>query len=43
MNFKGFVEVLPYLLKGMAGIFIVTCVLILSIYILNKVAPGKKD
>ena len=43
MNLEGFVQVLPYLGKGMLGIFAVTAVLIVCIYLLNRLAPGKKD
>ena len=43
MNLEGFVQVLPYLGKGMLSIFAVTAVLILCVYLLNRLTPGKKD
>ena len=42
MNFDAFVSTLPIMAKGMAGIFIVTVVIILVMVILTKLAPGKK-
>ncbi len=36
MNFDAFVSTLPIMAKGMAGIFIVTGVIILAMYVLNK-------
>ena len=39
-----FMQTLPMLAKGMVGIFIVTCVIVLSIMGLNKMgASGKED
>ncbi|MEG1742697.1 MAG: hypothetical protein RR246_00855 [Clostridia bacterium] len=37
MNIDLFLKTLPIMAKGMAGIFIVTGIIILTIYILNKV------
>ena len=36
MNIKAFLNVLPVIGKGLAGVFIVTAVIILSMVILNK-------
>lgn len=41
-NVKALLDTLPYMLKGMAGIFIVTGVIILCVYLLGKV-PGEKE
>jgi Na+-transporting methylmalonyl-CoA/oxaloacetate decarboxylase gamma subunit len=41
-NVKALLETLPYMLKGMAGIFIVTCLIILCVYVLGKL-PGSKE
>lgn len=38
---QGLLETLPYMGKGMLGIFIVTCAIILTVMILNK-ATSKK-
>jgi hypothetical protein len=45
MNVENFLATLPYMLKGMLGIFVVTLVIIITIYILNKATSsiGKKD
>ena len=40
-NVKALLDTLPYMLKGMAGIFIVTGVIILCVYLLGKVLGGK--
>lgn len=37
MHIKEFLETLPIMGKGMAGIFIVTAVIVLSIMLLNKI------
>jgi len=42
INVDAFLETLPVMGKGMLGIFIVTGVIVLAIYILNAVT-GKKD
>ena len=42
INFEGFLDTLPIMAKGMAGIFIVTAVIVLTILILNKIT-SKKD
>jgi len=39
MNFEGFIMTLPYLVKGMIGIFVVTGLMILSIMGLNRFCP----
>lgn len=36
MNIDALLDTLPVMAKGMAGIFIVTGVIILSMYLLNK-------
>lgn len=36
MNFQNFLYTLPFMLKGMVGIFIVTLVIIGCIYLLNR-------
>ncbi len=43
VNVQLFLETLPIMAKGLVGIFVVTGVIILSIYLLNKLtAPRKK-
>ena len=37
MNINGFLATLPVIGKGMLGIFVVTAVIVLVIYLLNKV------
>lgn len=37
MNISAMISTLPVMLKGMAGIFIVTGVIIISMYLLNKI------
>ncbi len=41
MNFDKFLETLPVMGKGMAGIFIVCAIIIVTMYILTKI-PDKK-
>ena len=41
MNYSNFVKNLPYMGKGMLGIFIVTLAIILTVTILNKVTTKK--
>ena len=43
INIPAFVESLRYMLKGMAGIFIVTLLIILAVLILEKVTGKKKQ
>ncbi len=45
MNFDAFLNTLPIMAKGMAGIFIVTGVIILSMILLTKIsaARNRKD
>lgn len=42
-NVKALLDTLPYMLKGMAGIFIVTGVIIFCVYLLGKVPGGKES
>lgn len=42
MNYEAFLSTLPIMIKGMAGIFIVTGIIVLSMYILNYLC-GKKQ
>lgn len=42
LNIDSFLKTLPIMGKGMAGIFIVTIVIILVMIILAKLAPGNK-
>lgn len=42
MNTELFLETLPIMAKGMAGIFIVTAVIILAVVLLNKLTKGKE-
>ena len=42
MNVEQFLYTLPFLLKGMVGIFAVTAVIILSITLLNKLTNKSK-
>lgn len=37
MNINGFLSTLPVIGKGMLGIFVVTAVIVLVIYLLNKI------
>lgn len=43
INVDGFFDTLPIMAKGMAGIFIVTAVIVLTIVILNKTTASKKN
>ncbi len=44
MNISAFIGTLPYILKGMVSIFVITLVIVLSIIVMNKLtAPRKKD
>lgn len=42
INVQGFLDSLPYMGKGMLGIFLVTGAIILAVAILNKATEGKK-
>ncbi len=42
-NPMNFIETLPYLGKGMLGIFVVMGVIIVSTVILNRASSGKKE
>ena len=43
MNVELFMETLPIMLKGMAGIFLVTGTIILSIIVMGKVSSDKGE
>lgn len=43
LNVQGFLESLPYMGKGMLGIFIVTGAIILTVSLLNAVTNKKED
>jgi Na+-transporting methylmalonyl-CoA/oxaloacetate decarboxylase gamma subunit len=43
MNVDLFLSTLPMMAKGMAGIFIVTAVIILTMYILNALTKENND
>lgn len=43
MNVDLFLSTLPMMAKGMAGIFIVTAVIILTMYILNVLTKENND
>ncbi len=41
-NVSRFLETLPYMLKGMVGIFAVTLVIIAMIWLINRLTGGKQ-
>ncbi|MBE6552663.1 MAG: oxaloacetate decarboxylase [Ruminococcaceae bacterium] len=41
INVAGFLGTLPYMAAGLVGIFAVTGVIILTIFLLNKLTQGK--
>lgn len=43
MNFDLFLYTLPFMLKGLLGIFAVTATIILCIFLLNKFTSLKKN
>ena len=43
MDFTNTIQSLKYMLFGMAGIFVITSIIIGCIVVLNKVAASKKD
>lgn len=43
MNINAFLNILPLLVKGLAGVFIVTAVIILSMVILNKLSGNSEN
>lgn len=43
MNVDAFINSLWIMLKGMAGIFIVTAVIVIAMLLLVKLFPDKKD
>lgn len=43
IDVNAFLDTLPIMGKGMLGIFIVTCVIILVMMILNKVTESKDE
>ncbi len=42
MNFQGFIDTLPILLYGMAGIFVVIAIIALSIKLMSWAFPQRK-
>ena len=42
LNVPLFLSTLPYMAKGLAGIFLVTLVIMLCIVVLNKATAGRK-
>lgn len=42
MNVSAFLYTLPYMLKGMVGIFLVTAVIVLTIHLLGRFAKDTK-
>ncbi len=43
INFEAFLYTLPFMLKGMVGIFAVTLMIIACVALLNKLNLGNKD
>ena len=43
LNVQAFLSTLPLMAKGLVGIFMVTGVIILCVYLLNKLPEGKKE
>lgn len=43
MDFQAFLDTLPIMAKGMAGIFVVTAVIVLCMVLLRKLSAPKKD
>ena len=43
MNFEAFLNTLPLMAKGMAGIFIVTGVIILAMVLLTKLSAAMRN
>jgi hypothetical protein len=43
MNFPAFFASLSYMAKGMLGIFLVTCTIVLSMYLLNRFTKTEKE
>ena len=43
LNIELFMQTLPMMGKGMLSIFLVTLVLILGIWVMNKLTSGRKD
>ena len=43
MNFTAFIDSLKYMVQGMGGIFVVICIIFLSIVLLQKAYPASKD
>lgn len=43
LNIDKLMTALPIMGKGMLGIFVVTCVIILMVMLLNKITAGKQD
>ncbi len=42
MNVSAFLYTLPYMLKGMVGIFLVTAVIVLTIHLLGRFTKDTK-
>ena len=42
MNIEAFLDSLPIMAKGMAGIFIVTAIIILATVLLNRITKNKE-
>ncbi len=43
MNIQAFLDTLPIMAKGMAGIFIVTAIIILTTVLLNRFTRNEKE
>ena len=43
MNWSQLLSMLPYILKGMLGIFVVILIIMLAIYLLNVLTNKKKE
>lgn len=43
MNIQAFLDTIPIMLKGMAGIFAVTVIIIIAMYGLGKIGKDKGD
>ena len=43
LNIENFMQTLPIMGKGMLGIFVVTVVLIVGIWAMNRLTSGRKD
>ena len=43
MNIQAFLDTIPIMLKGMAGIFVVTVMIIIAMYVLGKIGKDKGE